>query len=189
MTDETRKALSADTIAAWRLCLDHDPQPQLGEFNWPMVLEKALDALDAAEQENARLREFLTVHGIVQMEAERDAAVARLATVEALCWPCDVNPEYKSLTVARVRAALAAAVPGGAEKPPETASKVEAMCHWRVDPDSPHDPTEQHMAFHFGRWPGQSGVCPYFAAAEVLRGRLDPRPVSAGGAEKAGDQQ
>lgn len=55
MTDpgEPREA----TIRAWRLCLDHDPQPELGQFNWPWALRMAMDEID-------RLRAAVAVAGV-----------------------------------------------------------------------------------------------------------------------------
>lgn len=84
-------------------------------------------------------------------------------------------------------AALAAAVPLLYE---QCAKTVEALCDWRYNPDNDHDYTEQHWAYHFGRWPGQTGVCPYAAMGAVLRGRPDPRRVAvARGDVQPGGQQ
>lgn len=43
--------LRPDVIAAWRLCIadKHQPQPRLGEFNWPWALRKTLDELEATQ--------------------------------------------------------------------------------------------------------------------------------------------
>lgn len=49
MSDELR----ADVIHAWRLCIKdkHEPQPRLGEFNWPWALGLALDEIDHLRSE------------------------------------------------------------------------------------------------------------------------------------------
>jgi hypothetical protein len=44
---EGRTRMTAEAIESYRLCLDHDPQPMLGQFNWPMVLGFALDEIEA----------------------------------------------------------------------------------------------------------------------------------------------
>jgi hypothetical protein len=61
VTGEAQR-ISDRHIESWRLSLNHDPQPQLGQFNWPMVLGRLLD-------ENDRLTAAL---------ADRDRELAEL---------------------------------------------------------------------------------------------------------------
>jgi hypothetical protein len=47
-------------IESWRLCIEHkhQPQPRLGEFNWPQVLTMALDEIERLRTEVATLAPY-----------------------------------------------------------------------------------------------------------------------------------
>jgi hypothetical protein len=55
------------------------------------------------------------------------------------------------------------------------AARVEEMCDWVQGFAGARAAHPTHSGFHFGYVPGQSGVCPYYAIAAVLRGQPDPR--------------
>jgi hypothetical protein len=54
----------------------------------------------------------------------------------------------------------------------EMSIDVAKLCHWEQNRDDMQD-RETHSQFHFGH------TCPYFAVAEVLAGRPDPRDLPA----------
>jgi hypothetical protein len=81
MTEErsngaTGRVVTDRMIASWRLCIEHkhEPQPGLGQFDWPRVLTRALDEIERLRADNERISAAWAE--VIQREERTDNAAA-----------------------------------------------------------------------------------------------------------------